>query len=441
VRIDQFISGDALDRVVDVVVLVALDGSLLDANDAALECYGYSRDEMLGLTIGDIRIPKEDDNPDPQHQLAADPRKWHEAEHRRKDGSVFPVEVRAATVVIDGETAMLGTIRDVTDRRDAEAALRASEAKHSSMISNISDVIGIMGVDGIMKYKSPNIEKWFGWKPEDLVGTDGWLTVHPDDIERLQRDFMSILQADGLAATVEYRYLCKDGSYKWIELTATNLANDPIIGGVLLNYHDITERKTMERLGRELTSIIDVIGTVSEMRDPYTAGHQRRVSELATAIAVDLGLAESDVEDIRVAGLLHDIGKMSVPVEILSMPRVLSPAEYSLVKGHAEAGYNIIASAHMPDPIAELVHQHHERCDGSGYPRGLTAGDLLQGGKVLMVADVVEAMMSHRPYRPALGAEVALAEIEKGAGTLYDPAVASSCVRIIRDGVFAFSEV
>ncbi len=135
---------------------------------------------------------------------------------------------------------------DITDRKWADEELRAREIRHSSMISNISDVIGIIGLDGIMKYKSPNIEKWFGWQPQDLVGTDGWLTVHPDDLERIQKGFLELLEKDNTVKTVEYRYKCKNGSYKPIELTATNLTNDPIINGVLLNYHDITERKHSE---------------------------------------------------------------------------------------------------------------------------------------------------------------------------------------------------
>ena len=197
----------------------------------------------------------------------------------------------------------------------------------------------------------------------------------------------------------------------------------------------------VERLGAMVTSVIDVVGDLSEMRDPYTAGHQRRVAELAAAIASEMGMSEPEVEEIRVAGLLHDIGKMSVPAEILSKPSSLSPSEFSLVRGHADAGHDIIASAHMEGPIAAYVWEHHERCDGSGYPRGRKASQLLEGSKVLMVADVVEAMMSHRPYRPALGVDAALAEVEQGAGCQYDSQVVESCVRLFREREFEFSEV
>jgi len=440
-RIDQFISGDAVCQLVDALLLVGPDGAILDANSAALDAYGYSLPELRDVNISALMATPDTTPLDGgQTPGPAEGGRIFEDIHRRRDGAQFPVEMRIARVTEDGVDALLCYVRDISDRRHAEESLRESEAKHSAMISNISDVIGIMGVDGFMKYKSPNITKWFGWEPEDLIGTDGWLTVHPADIERLQAEFAALLQKPDGAVTVEYRYLCKDGGYCWIELTATNLTADPVIEGVLLNYRDISERKQIERLGRELTSVIDVIGNVSEMLDPYTAGHQRRVAELASAIATDMGMSDSDIDDIRIAGLLHDIGKMSVPVEILTQPRILSPAEYRLVKGHSKAGYKLIASAQMPEPIAELVYQHHERCDGSGYPRGLRQDALLDGSRVLMVADVVEAMTSHRPYRPALGVDAALAEIERGAGRLYDSVVSRSCLRVFKERKFAFSE-
>jgi PAS domain S-box-containing protein/putative nucleotidyltransferase with HDIG domain len=209
----------------------------------------------------------------------------------------------------------------------------------------------------------------------------------------------------------------------------------------------ITERQEMEearthdleRLTRALWSTVEIVGQVVETRDPYTAGHQRRVSELSVRIAEQMGMAGSEVGDIRTAALLHDVGKMAIPAEILSKPGDLSPVEFELIKSHSETGRQIIASADMEGPTAEIIHQHHERCDGSGYPRGLRADQLLPAAKVIMVADVVEAMMSHRPYRPALGQDLALAEIEAGAGTLYDPGVYRACAAVFLEHGFEFS--
>lgn len=200
------------------------------------------------------------------------------------------------------------------------------------------------------------------------------------------------------------------------------------------------QERGLERLRNTLYSVVEIVSQVTETRDPYTAGHQRRVAELAVRIAETMGLPAADVDEIRIAALVHDIGKMGVPAEILTKPGKLSDIEFEIIKSHSEAGHKIITSARLEGAIAEIVLQHHERCDGSGYPSGLTAGDLLQGARVLMVADVVEAMMLHRPYRPGLGQEAALDEIEQGAGRLYDADVAAACLEVFREQGFAFTQ-
>ncbi len=192
--------------------------------------------------------------------------------------------------------------------------------------------------------------------------------------------------------------------------------------------------RNVETLARSLSAVINVVSHAVELRDPYTAGHQRRVCALATGIARQSGMSESEIEDIRVAALMHDVGKISIPAEILSKPGRLTPTEFALVKSHSEAGCAIIKSAHMREPIAELVYQHHERCDGSGYPRALLGEALLPGAKVLMVSDVVEAIASHRPYRPAIGMDAALEEITSNAGVLYDRDVVDACVAVVQGG-------
>jgi putative nucleotidyltransferase with HDIG domain len=191
---------------------------------------------------------------------------------------------------------------------------------------------------------------------------------------------------------------------------------------------------------RSLDAAVRVACEVVEMRDPYTGAHQRRMSGLAARIAREMKLPEAQVQEIRTAGLVHDVGKMAVPVEILNKPGPLSALEFSLIKSHAEAGHRIVSSAGMVGDTTEIVYQHHERCDGSGYPRGLTGDSLLLGAKVLMVADVVEAMSSHRPYRAALGLDAALDEIDDGAGTRYDTDVCLACIGVFRDRGFVFDE-
>ena len=185
---------------------------------------------------------------------------------------------------------------------------------------------------------------------------------------------------------------------------------------------------------------IEALATLSEVRDPYTAGHQRRVTRLACAVARELGLPADRVAGLRVIGLLHDMGKISVPAEILSKPGKLSDTEFAIIKSHAQAGYEIVKEIRFPWPVAEVILQHHERLDGSGYPKGLTSPDIILEARILAVADVVEAMASHRPYRPALGIPAALEEITQKKGVLYDPEVVDACLKLFTEKGFQFDE-
>ena len=185
----------------------------------------------------------------------------------------------------------------------------------------------------------------------------------------------------------------------------------------------------------------DTVGSIAstiEFRDPYTAGHQRRVAKLAAAIGGELGLPEDQIRGIFLAGLIHDVGKINIPAEILSKPGKLTPLEMQFIQTHPQAGYDIIKGMEFPWPIAEAILQHHERLDGSGYPRGLAAEAVIVEARILAVADVTEAMTAHRPYRPALGLDAALAEIETGKGRLYDPAAVDACIALFRNKGFAF---
>ena len=194
-------------------------------------------------------------------------------------------------------------------------------------------------------------------------------------------------------------------------------------------FRDITERRRaeeklkdmLESLRNALNTTIQVMVSAVEIRDPYTAGHQIRSANLAAAIATEMGLPSEKIEGIRMAGSIHDIGKLSIPAEILSKPTKLSEIEWLLIKEHANKGYEILKDVESPWPLAEIVRQYHERMDGSGYPRNLKGDEICLEARILAVADVVEAMASHRPYRPALGIDAALNEIEKNRGTLYDP--------------------
>jgi PAS domain S-box-containing protein len=222
------------------------------------------------------------------------------------------------------------------------------------------------------------------------------------------------------------------------------LANDLAFGIATLRTRAERDRMAEahqhheEILRKSLEESIQAISDTVEMRDPYTTGHQKRVAQLAVAIATDLTLPKDEIHGIHLAAGIHDLGKIRVPSEILSKPGKLTDIEYQLIKAHAQAGYDILKGIEFPWPLANIVLQHHERLDGSGYPQGLKGEQILLGARIIAVADVVEAMASHRPYRAALGTDLALAEIERGRGTAYDPAVADACLKLFREGRFAF---
>jgi putative nucleotidyltransferase with HDIG domain len=223
-----------------------------------------------------------------------------------------------------------------------------------------------------------------------------------------------------------------------ITSTVRTSRNDDILGyqGII---RDITElvssqkelQKTLRKLGKALTGTVQAMALTVETRDPYTAGHQQRVAKLATAIAIELGLSEDQLQGIRLAGLIHDIGKITVPGEILSKPGRMSENELSIIRDHAKVGHDVLKPIDFPWPIALIVRQHHEKIDGSGYPDGVSGEDILIEARILAVADVVEAMASHRPYRPALGIDVALEEISKNRGVCFDPKVVDACLELI----------
>jgi putative two-component system response regulator len=192
-------------------------------------------------------------------------------------------------------------------------------------------------------------------------------------------------------------------------------------------------RQTLESLRKAVNTTIQVMVSTIEMRDPYTSGHQTRSAHLACAIATEMGLPQEKIDGIQMAGSIHDIGKLSIPAEILSKPTKLTNTEFSLIKEHSRSGYEILKDMESPWPLAQIVYQHHERMDGSGYPRNLIGDEIIMEARIIAVSDVVEAMASHRPYRPALGIDAALGEIEKKRGTLYDNAVADVCLKLFRE--------
>jgi PAS domain S-box-containing protein len=241
----------------------------------------------------------------------------------------------------------------------------------------------------------------------------------------------------------------KDGTVVEVAFTGFPVMLSPGCPGIYAVYQDIGARKDAERraadsnrrlqeeiaaLERARLQTIRVLAATTEARDPYTAGHQRRVAHLSKAIALEMGMSPDGARHIELAALVHDLGKIETPSEILGKTKKLSRIELELVREHAAAGYRLLKGIELSWPLAEIVYQHHERIDGSGYPRGLSGGDILPAARIIGVADVVEAMASHRPYRPALGIDAALGEIESKKGIAYDPAVVDACESLFREG-------
>lgn len=329
----------------------------------------------------------------------------------------------------------------------AEAALRESEEKFRGLFNTSPDVVAQTDLNLNFLMVNNMAEPLFGYEnAAQLIGTNFLDLVDSADYPRVLEDSKKLLKT-GTLRNAQYTFVRKDGTSFPGETSATvtlDAAGAPkTFTGTI---RDITERKqaeeslkeSYERLRASLEGTVTALSAVVESKDPYTAGHQRRVTHLACAIAREMGLSQDQAEGIRVMGYLHDIGKIAVPAEILSRPGKINEFEFNLIKQHPISGFDILKQIAFPWPVAQAVLQHHERLDGSGYPSGITGSEIILEARVLAVADVVEAMASHRPYRPAMSIERALEEIAQNKGTLYDHEVVEACVRLFREENFEF---
>jgi putative nucleotidyltransferase with HDIG domain/PAS domain S-box-containing protein len=376
------------------------------------------------------------------------------------DGYAFEVRLRTKTdgwrwilsrgkVVerdADGRAVrMLGMHSDITELRRAETAA----AERSHFLEELLEAlpVPVFYKDVTLRYVGCNeaFAQMLGRSKAEVIGKTAF-DVYPDALaETFDISDRQLLAQPDAPLENELELESPGHGLRLIvthKAVFSDVAGMPAgIVGVNLDVTDI-RRADMElagsaaRLRETLKAAVGALGATTEMRDPYTAGHQRRVAELACAIAGELGWTGGRIESLRTAALLHDIGKTVVPAELLSKPGRLSETEMLLIRQHAAAGADTVSDIDFEGPVAEAIRQHHERLDGSGYPAGLRDEAILPEARVLAVADVVEAMMSHRPYRPALGLDVTLDEIMKNSGRLYDPAVADACTRVCRRNGF-----
>jgi len=352
-------------------------------------------------------------------------------------------EVALLTELVGDLTHGITTIRIRAARVQAEAELRESEERYRKLLEAAPVGIAVHS-EGKIVFTNPAGMRLLGGSSEaQIIGRSILQIIHPDRLKQAQSRIQRLLAGEeGLYPTDDV-YIKLDGTPIDVEVMATALPykGNPAVQVIVT---DITGRKqsekllqdTLKSLRKAVRTTISAMATAAESRDPYTAGHQIRSAGLARAIATEMNLAQDKIDGIYLASSIHDIGKLSIPAEILSKPAKLSDLEFALIKEHAQKGYEILKDVESPWPLAEIVYQHHERMDGSGYPRALKGNDILLEARILNVADVVEAMASHRPYRPALGLDAALEEIEKNKGTFYDEAVGDACLRLFREKGF-----
>jgi PAS domain S-box-containing protein/putative nucleotidyltransferase with HDIG domain len=363
-------------------------------------------------------------------------------------GILFIVSLLAVYSIRQSLMTELERQRIFLERGELMKSLKESNDRFRNLIETTSDWIWETDSEGKYTYSSPQVQNLLDYQPEEIVHDTLTKFVIPVHAVALSDAFKKVLDEKRPFSGFELPCRTKKGRSIVLEYNAVPVFDEL---GNLIGYRgiarDITDRKTaMEILQKSrddlhasLEETVTSLASTAEKRDPYTAGHQQRVERLACAIAKELGIPESRIEGLHIAALLHDIGKITLPSEYLSKPTKLSREEKALIKCHPEVGYEILKNIQFSWPVAEIVYQHHEHLDGSGYPRGLTEDDILLEAKILAVADVVEAMSSHRPYRPSLGIEMAFEEIRSGRGTRYHAPSVDACLLLIQKKKFELS--
>lgn len=406
--------------------------------------YTDKKDEEFALSLGVDRFIKKP--VDPEEFIPVIREVLHEYE-KGIVPSKRPIPGNEVPYLVEYNERIVRKLEDkVVELDEAYALLAQSEQRYRSIFENAVEGIFQTTLEGKFIRLNPAYARILGYdSPEEMMGhiQDIGKQVSVDPEDRVK--YKQILEERGQVQAFEIQLYKKDGGICWVSINARAVKDE---AGNTLRYEgiieDITSRKlaeeelknTLEKLRKVLAGTIQAMSLTVEARDPYTSGHQRRVASLARAIAQEMGLSKDVIDGIRLAGVVHDIGKISVPAEILAKPTKLLDMEYRLIKVHPVAGYDILKEIDFPWPIAQVVLQHHEKLDGSGYPQGLKDGQILIEAKIITVADVVEAMASHRPYRPALGVDAALEEIEKNKGILYDTGVVEACLKLFKEKRF-----
>ncbi len=438
-------STKAFRSIPDALVISRLeDGEIIEVNNSWDKVFGYSREEVIGKSS--LALDLFADPADRQRTMALLHEQGfvrdYELQIRHKSRALRTAILSAELLEIQGEQCLLTIIHDITDRTLAEKALKESEKKYRLLADNASDVIFLLDMNLNYTYVSPSVKTLRGYEPAEVLKQSPLEILTPSSRDLARKNLAEVMQSEEpghgeppISRTLQLEMSRKDGTTVWTEVKLSIVRDEESRpGGILGVTRDIsTRREADQRIRKALGATVQAIAVTVETRDPYTAGHQRRVADLARGIATEMNLPLDIIDGINMAASIHDIGKISVPAEILSKPTKLTAIEFMLIKTHAQCGCDILKDIDFPWPIARIVLEHHERLNGSGYPDGLKGDRILLESRILAVADVVEAMASNRPYRASLGIAAALIEISRNRGILYDPEVSDACLRLFQE--------
>ncbi len=426
------------DNAPDGMFVIDQEAKLVDGNAAATALTGYARGELIGQNVLELNLLPPEDLTRATQLLAVSAAGEctgpDEFLLSRKDGEQRLVEIRSHPITIGRQSLILGIARDITEREQAAEALRESEEQYRILVEQSLMGIGVSRGNRV-EFANATLLRMFGYDSLEEFARIPLLDHVAPSSREMVADIMRRLRSGEMQQNdFEYDILRADGTTRTLHAFSSHfLVSDTVC--TQTTFEDVTERVEAEKRTRTaLEGTIQAVVGIIETRDPSTAGHQERVTKLAVAIAQRMALPDERIEGIRVAATLHDIGKVATPAEILSKPGRLSEYEFKLIQEHPRVAHNILKGITFPWPVADIVLQHHERLDGSGYPTGLEGENILLEARIIAVADTVEAMSSHRPYRAALGCEAALREIKQHEGTRYDPDVVAACIDLFESG-------
>jgi len=457
------------------IAVLDLDLHVTHVSQKFLSMLAYVKNsDLLGKKIGGFIIPGERDKGEIQILemiIQGIPGKL-ECGLLKNDGGTLPVEMNISWINNDKGTPMcvVCSLRDQSEQKQADAVAREVMSQASTALQSTATAILILNEDTTIAMVNAAFEKMTGYTREEIEGKKSWIEfVAREDQARLKRYYlMRRLDPGSAPDTYQFKLTDRQGNVKNVLINVSPIpgANKTVAALLEQNGFQVVDiekyeqekralreseerchlladnvkdaQENLSKLEKTVNGTIEAMARIEEMRDPYTSGHQERIAMLVGAIAREMGLPDDQVKGIVFAARIHDIGKVYVPMEILGKPGKLNEIEWQIIRTHAEGSYNVLKSIEFRWPIAEAVLQHHERLDGSGYPKGLTGKDIILEAKILMVADVVEAMASYRPYRPSMGIEAALEEIGRNSGVLYDVDVVKTCIKLFREKGFSF---